>query len=314
MPVARRHAGSRIRVKAGLLGTALAACFFCSTIPSHAEKWVTIAAENPIRNEIGELLPGTYHSPPEERALVHILRADNGIFPPMPDGSPHPENPILEDGITGIGNRTSPIIYEDTGYFEVLITNNIPEDGTLLFVRAYHKPTTEESLFYGDSQIITIEYEDDMLSLYEFFADIPATDQIVDSERDTDNDGLPDWWEWLYFRNITNAVPDEDYDGSGMTNWQEYKAGTNPTDSRSFLGITHVEVQDNGDVRVEWLSVPGRRYRVRFRDSGLTEQGGFRDVTKDITAEDALTAAIIPESEVMNVQRGYFRVRVFPAE
>lgn len=47
---------------------------------------------------------------------------------------------------------------------------------------------------------------------------------------DTDNDGMPDWWEKKYGldpRDPTDS--DEDIDGDGYTNLEEYKMGTNPT-------------------------------------------------------------------------------------
>ena len=45
---------------------------------------------------------------------------------------------------------------------------------------------------------------------------------------DQDQDGLPDWWEMLYFGNL-NQTANGDPDGDGLTNLQEYQLGTNPT-------------------------------------------------------------------------------------
>lgn len=45
---------------------------------------------------------------------------------------------------------------------------------------------------------------------------------------DTDGDGMPDWWETKYFGGPTAADPDDDPDGDGRTNLEEYLAGTNP--------------------------------------------------------------------------------------
>ncbi len=50
---------------------------------------------------------------------------------------------------------------------------------------------------------------------------------IVD---DTDGDGMPDWWEIKYFGGPTTANPDDDPDGDGLTNLQEYQMGLNPID------------------------------------------------------------------------------------
>ena len=52
---------------------------------------------------------------------------------------------------------------------------------------------------------------------------------------DQDGDGLPSWWEQLYFDGGTNAAPSEDSDLDHMSNLQEWIAGSNPRDSNSFL-------------------------------------------------------------------------------
>ena len=51
---------------------------------------------------------------------------------------------------------------------------------------------------------------------------------------DSDNDGIPDAWMVKYFGHPTGQASDkslatDDPDSDGLTNLQEYKAGTNPT-------------------------------------------------------------------------------------
>ncbi|MCB1129941.1 MAG: discoidin domain-containing protein [Verrucomicrobiae bacterium] len=45
---------------------------------------------------------------------------------------------------------------------------------------------------------------------------------------DSDNDGLPDWWENLYFENLAETAGG-DHEPDGLTNLQEYQLGTDPT-------------------------------------------------------------------------------------
>jgi hypothetical protein len=47
-------------------------------------------------------------------------------------------------------------------------------------------------------------------------------------DTDSDNDNLPDWWEEKYFSNLTFGKND-DVDIDKYTNFEEYKAGTDPT-------------------------------------------------------------------------------------
>jgi len=54
-------------------------------------------------------------------------------------------------------------------------------------------------------------------------------DDFVDIDlNDTDSDGLWDNWEISYFGNL-NQTGDEDFDGDGISNLQEFSNGTNPT-------------------------------------------------------------------------------------
>ena len=50
----------------------------------------------------------------------------------------------------------------------------------------------------------------------------------VDEFVDTDEDGLPDWWEFRYFESTTAAFPDENPDGDARNNLVEYTANTDP--------------------------------------------------------------------------------------
>ena len=47
-------------------------------------------------------------------------------------------------------------------------------------------------------------------------------------DKDSDVDGLPDWWERLYGLNPNVADSHLDSDGDGLINLQEYNAGTDP--------------------------------------------------------------------------------------
>lgn len=50
---------------------------------------------------------------------------------------------------------------------------------------------------------------------------------------DQDNDGLPDYWEYMHFGSRTGADPKQDPDRDGANNLKEYLAGTDPNDKNS---------------------------------------------------------------------------------
>jgi hypothetical protein len=80
----------------------------------------------------------------------------------------------------------------------------------------------------------------------------------VETVPDLDGDGMADVWEQQYFGN-TAVLPDEDADSDGVSNLQEFLAGTNPTNSASafrFLGAT----KTNNDIRLDWTTVGGHNY------------------------------------------------------
>ncbi len=57
------------------------------------------------------------------------------------------------------------------------------------------------------------------------------------SPLDSDGDNLPDSWENIFFGGIEVGLPDEDSDSDGLTNIQEYIAGTNPLDATDSLKV-----------------------------------------------------------------------------
>ncbi|HMP72249.1 MAG TPA: glycoside hydrolase family 31 protein [Kiritimatiellia bacterium] len=56
----------------------------------------------------------------------------------------------------------------------------------------------------------------------------------LQSSLDSDNDGIPDWWERAFFGSPTGAVATADSDGDGRNNLQEYLDGTHPLFADSF--------------------------------------------------------------------------------
>jgi len=73
-----------------------------------------------------------------------------------------------------------------------------------------------------------------------------------------------DEWKLAFFGSLTSsqAADNVDADGDGALNWQEYLAGTNPTNALSRLEFTSASFTTNGvsGVAINWLTAPGKNY------------------------------------------------------
>jgi hypothetical protein len=89
---------------------------------------------------------------------------------------------------------------------------------------------------------------------------------------DGDKDGLPDDWMTQYFGHTNGLASDQsraqdDADGDGATNLEEYQAGTNPTNAASvFRLIFPADPLADGAARFYFTGVSNRTYGVDFRN------------------------------------------------
>jgi hypothetical protein len=77
---------------------------------------------------------------------------------------------------------------------------------------------------------------------------------------DANANGLPDIWEMQEFGNLTNTA-ENDNDGDGLSNKDEYGSGTHPTNSASGLFTESFQQQSNG-VSLAWQAIQYGSYRV----------------------------------------------------
>ena len=79
---------------------------------------------------------------------------------------------------------------------------------------------------------------------------------------DTNSNGLPDAWEAAY----GSSLPLADADGDGLLNWQEYQAGTDPTNALSHLKIVSM-LWSNQTLRLDFDAISNRAYAVQFKSA-----------------------------------------------
>ena len=108
---------------------------------------------------------------------------------------------------------------------------------------------------------------------------------------DSDNDGVPDFWEAEHGTDPHGNDANEDTDGDGLSNFQEYIAGTDPDDASStfLVGTTSA----NNNFPTFFQSVVGRSYEI-FSSRDLTSwtlettivgNGGEKSFTYDAESD-----------------------------
>ena len=79
----------------------------------------------------------------------------------------------------------------------------------------------------------------------------------------TAGDGIPDSWKIANGFSAAANIASLDSDGDGMTNYQEYLAGTDPRSVNSSLKISSFSVPASGQFSITWPGLAGKLYRVR---------------------------------------------------
>lgn len=86
---------------------------------------------------------------------------------------------------------------------------------------------------------------------------------------DDNFDGLPDDWQALFWPGVKNPPRgDEDTDGDGASNLNEWLAGTNPIDPKNSLKVNWKSGEFG--LRVEWATQPGFVYQLQSSEDGKT--------------------------------------------
>lgn len=146
--------------------------------------------------------------------------------------------------------------------------------------------------------------------LHELFIRLP---EDVEGARDSNGDGIPDWWCEIYELDPYGPSIANLTDGSGLTYLEKFRAGLIPGDPNSRFTVKAMAMGGNAvqgrSLTFVFDTVPGKRYVVQGRAS-LTE-GRWEPVSGVLLADGAelYHTAVLPEE----LAGGFFRVSVlFP--
>lgn len=125
---------------------------------------------------------------------------------------------------------------------------------------------------------------------------------------DSDMDGMSDEFENEFFGSRTGGDPNADDDGDGMTNLQEYRAGTNPIDPNSVLRIDAIRREAN-NILVVFKTAPDRAYRLV---AGSRPTGVFPLIIADIPAAPTAATRTITDTGAATNPPRYYRLVLIP--
>jgi hypothetical protein len=122
---------------------------------------------------------------------------------------------------------------------------------------------------------------------------------------DLDRDGLADDWELIYVGDLTTLTATGDADGDGLTNPQEYAAGTDPLDPDDHLRLLSVSLApDKATVTLSWTSKPTRIYQIQSCSDWLWSAGWQNLPIGPQRSESHVTSRTVP----VTAQAEFFRI------
>ncbi len=216
---------------------------------------------------------------------------------------------LSEDGRYLAFTTTSPIIGTNnaSGFNQVYLYDRLSKGLTLVSQGKDGTPGnfgSGDPSLSGDGQMVVFQSSASNLVPNDlnvvsdvFLARVPSS-----STADADSDGLDDGWEITHFGNL-NAGPADDPDTDGLTNLEEFLAGTDPK-SANFL-IQPVTITTEGKLHVTWNTAPGKSYQLQFRESLGT--GAWTNIGE---ARSSAGNTLSSDISLQGSASGFFRIQM----
>lgn len=120
---------------------------------------------------------------------------------------------------------------------------------------------------------------------------------------DQDQDGLPDGWELQWFGSLGNTVAESDQDGDGLTDEEEFRADTNPSDPDSNLNVASSSLDTTNGVVFTWPAQPNRTYGLRAAN---TMTSSWNTIASSVTS----TPPVNVYTAAPSTQTRFYRVHL----
>ena len=142
-----------------------------------------------------------------------------------------------------------------------------------------------------------------------WIAAVPAPDPVTAGSLDADSDGMPDSWEDLYGFNKNSAVDAGlDFDGDGLTNREEYLAGTHPKQAGSALVLSATR---NGSIaELRFSAIAGKSYTILY--SPVLDSPIIWQRLADVPVLGSSQLVMVPDGSIAVGSQRFYRI-VTPA-
>ncbi|MGH7952669.1 MAG: chitobiase/beta-hexosaminidase C-terminal domain-containing protein [Limisphaerales bacterium] len=125
---------------------------------------------------------------------------------------------------------------------------------------------------------------------------------IREISPDTAGIGIADWWQLKHFGYV-GIDPNADPDHDGMSNYEEFWAGTDPNDPNSVLAINRSSLISGGHIQIRWQTVAGKTYAVQYS----TDLVSWSNLADSVQGDGSIATVTDPSPMQQNGQR-YYRI------
>jgi hypothetical protein len=167
---------------------------------------------------------------------------------------------LVDDvGITGVatGGSGTINIMKNLGQGSFTLTGPINRTGTAPFTTISNAPPGQYVVTFSDVAFYQTPYSQTNTLAAGGTLNFDGNYSFID----LNTNGISDAWETYYFGALRTSVT-QTVDTNGMTDFENFVAGLNPTNPASQFVFVSSAVQTNGTFQLRWSALPGRLYQL----------------------------------------------------